>query len=289
VSGLTASPGLDGKRILVTGSSRGIGRAVAVELARHGASLALVARSSSALEEVLADLGGGPHCAIAMDARDEAAWSAAVDEIAPAGRLDAVVTAAAALTPIGPIGSWSVADFRATLDLNVTGTLLAIVTCLDALKAAQGSIVTFSGGGATAPFVRFDAYAASKVAVVRLTENLAIDLRGDGIRANSIAPGFVVTPMHNETVDAGPDAVGAAYYERTTRAIAEGSGDPPTFAAELATFLCSDESRGITGKLLSARWDPWRDAGFQQRLRDEADLATLRRIDDQFFTTVPKS
>ncbi|MCU1490082.1 MAG: hypothetical protein JWM85_1487, partial [Acidimicrobiaceae bacterium] len=61
-------------------------------------------------------------------------------------------------------------------------------------------------------------------------------------------------------------------------------GDSPQLAAELTAFLLSDRAEGITGKLLSARWDPWREAGFQARLRVEKDLATIRRIDDQFFT-----
>ncbi|MCU1492816.1 MAG: family NAD(P)-dependent oxidoreductase [Acidimicrobiaceae bacterium] len=281
-------PALEGRRILLTGASHGIGSVAAAELARQGASLALVARNPGGLEDVVAKLAGGPHDVFAFDARDEVAWLSAAERIAPQGLLHGIVTAAAALTPIGSLGTWSVADFRATLDLNVTGTLLAVTTNLDALKAARGSVVTFSGGGATAPFVRFDAYAASKAAVVRLTENLAMGLRDDGVRANSVAPGFVVTPMHNETIAAGPETVGRDYYERTKRAIEEGGGDPPELAAELAAFLLSDASSGITGKLLSARWDPWRDGAFQERLRTEVDLATLRRIDDQFFTTTSR-
>jgi hypothetical protein len=68
--------------------------------------------------------------------------------------------------------------------------------------------------------------------------------------------------------------------------VADNTGDDPARAAELIAFLLSDAARGIAGKLISAPWDPWDEPGFQARLRDEPDLATLRRIDDQFYTTM---
>ena len=203
--------------------------------------------------------------------------------IAPAGVLHGVVTAAAQLAPIGRLGSWDISTFRATVDVNLTGTLLAIAACLPALKATRGSVVTFSGGGATGPFPRYDAYAASKAAVVRLTENLAVDLAADGVRANAVAPGFITTEMHAETLAAGPERAGEDYFRRTRQAVQAGAGDPLALAVGLVAFLLSDASSGITGKLISAQWDPWSDPVFQRRLQTERDLATLRRIDDQHF------
>jgi 3-oxoacyl-[acyl-carrier protein] reductase len=275
---------LDGKRILITGASRGIGAAVCTALATQGARLVLVARDENRLRQLAAGLKGGPHTVVPIDVSDAGSWKLAHRIVAPEGVLDAVVPAAAALGPIGPIGTWDIEDFRRTLDLNVCGTLLAVLAGIEGLRAAKGSIVTFSGGGATSPLPRFDAYAASKAAVVRLTENIAEDLRDDEVRANSVAPGFVLTPMHEETLAAGPERVGEAYFQKTRRAMTEGGGDPPELAADLVGFLVSDASRGITGKLISARWDPWREVAFQDRLRTERDLASLRRIDDQVFT-----
>jgi NAD(P)-dependent dehydrogenase (short-subunit alcohol dehydrogenase family) len=280
---------LAGRRVLLTGASRGIGRVVASVLARDGASLFLVARDRTALDDLAGQLPGGPHDAEAFDVRDQDAWAAARPRIAPGGMLHGIVTAAAALPPVGAPGTWEVGQFRDTLDINVTGTLLAVLAAHDALRSAHGSIVTFSGGGATAPLPGFDAYACSKAAVVRLTENLAVELADAGVRANSVAPGLVATDMHRATLAAGPDAVGSDYYERTRKAMEDGTADSPDLAAELVAFLLSDASAGITGKLISARWDPWRDPSFQQRLRSERDLATLRRVDDQFFTAVPSN
>jgi 3-oxoacyl-[acyl-carrier protein] reductase len=272
----------------VTGASRGIGLVVASELAAQGAQLVLIARSST-LHDVAAKLPGGPHQIEAMDVCDADAWERCRDRLAPDGVLHGIVTAAGVIEPVGPIGTWDVDVFRRTLDVNLTGTLLAIMTGLSALRSSHGSVITFSGGGATSPMPRFDAYAASKSAVVRLTENLAVELKNDGVRVNSIAPGFVLTHMHDATLEAGPGLAGADYFERTRVASETAQGDSPQLAAELATFLLSDSSLGITGKLLSARWDPWRDPGFQDRLRNSAHLATLRRIDDQFFGEISPS
>jgi NAD(P)-dependent dehydrogenase (short-subunit alcohol dehydrogenase family) len=272
---------------MVTGASRGIGLAVATHLASQEADLILVARSS--LAGVVNRLPGGPHESLEMDVRDTDAWERFRDRLAPAGLLHGLVTAAGVIGPVGPIGTWELKDFRETIDINVSGTLQSIMISLPFLQAAQGSIVTFSGGGATSPMSRFDAYATSKAAVVRLTENLSGDLAGVGVRVNSVAPGFVMTDMHKTTLEAGPDLAGAEYFDRTRQAHQTNQGDSPQLAADLVSFLLSEDSSGITGKLVSARWDPWRDPTFQKRLRQEPDFATLRRIDDQFFRAMSQS
>ena len=167
--------------------------------------------------------------------------------------------------------------FRRTLDINVFGTLLAVHHCLHALRASAGAIVTFSGGGGTGPLPRFDAYAASKAAIVRLSENLAAELEESRVRVNCVAPGFVATGLHESTLAAGPESAGSAYYERTRRELAEG-GVPARAAAELVRYLLGDpDPVPFSGRLISAQWDPWRDAGYAERLSAEPELATLRR------------
>jgi len=217
----------------------------------------------------------------AIDVADEHAWGRLGPSLSD---VQGLVCAAALLDPIGPIGSYAVADFRRTLEVNLLGTLLAITTCLPGLRASRGAIVTFSGGGATAPLPRFDAYAASKAGVVRLTENIAAELENEGVRANCVAPGFVATDIHQSTLAAGPEVVGADYFERT-RAELEHGGVPASEAAELVCMLLEDDPEiPFTGKLISAQWDPWRDADFRHRLADSRSLATLRRIDDVLFS-----
>ena len=157
----------------------------------------MAGRDRSTLEDVAQHLAGGPHSVVELDVTVEDRWNAATEQVAPDGLLHGVVTAAGEIGPIGPVGSWTADAFRRTFDVNVLGTLLPIIAMLRLLRAAKGSIVTFSGGGATGPFPRsFDAYAASKVSVVRLTENLSQELSGDGIRVNAVAPGFLLTDIH---------------------------------------------------------------------------------------------
>ena len=280
------APSMVGRRIVVTGASRGIGEAIARHLGRLGAHLVLVARDPAALERVRASIPGGPHGAIALDVTDEAAWTAAAGQIGAEGPVDGLVTAAGVLGPIGPPGSWQIGEFRRTIEVNLVGTLLSILSVLDPLRAGRGAVVALSGGGATSPLPRFDAYAASKAALVRLVENMAVELAPEGVRINCVAPGFVATAMHRATQEAGPDLVGVEYYERTREALSEG-GDSPELAAKLTAFLLSEEAEGITGRLISARWDPWTQPAFRERLRSDASLGRLRRIDDQFFSAAP--
>jgi NAD(P)-dependent dehydrogenase (short-subunit alcohol dehydrogenase family) len=274
---------IEGRRVLITGGSRGIGLSTAHALAERGVLLVLVAREAEALERASAALPGGGHEWRAFDVSDESAWR---EETSDLGALYGLVCAAAVLMPVGSIGSYSPVEFKQTIAINLVGTYLAIHHCLPALRAGDGSIVTFSGGGATGPLPRYDAYAASKAAVVRLTENVAEALRSDGMRANCVAPGFVATDIHKATFEAGPGSAGEEYFERTRHTIEEG-GFPASEAAELVCMLLAGVP--FTGKLVSAQWDAWRDPAFHQRLAGDQSLGTLRRIDAMQFGSVGES
>jgi NAD(P)-dependent dehydrogenase (short-subunit alcohol dehydrogenase family) len=260
-------------RVLITGGSRGIGHACAQRLAAEGWRVTIAARDAARVEAAVAALPGSGHAGIALDVADVDAWTAVT---AP----DALVCAAGV---IGPIGRADMVDPQAFLDtyaVNVGGVFNAV----HALRLTPATpIVAFSGGGATSPMARFDAYAASKAALVRLVENLA----ADGWRINAVAPGFVVTELQQEVLDAGAERVGDAYFARVSQAVAEGGGEDPSVAAACVSWLLSPGAEGVSGRLIAARWDAWRDGAFAQRARDDADFATLRRIDEQFFTKVP--
>jgi NAD(P)-dependent dehydrogenase (short-subunit alcohol dehydrogenase family) len=278
---LTERP--DARRILVTGGSLGIGLEVSRELARRGSRVIVAARGSEAIHDALDSLEGTGHDGISMDVSDPRSWQEAAARIDAGGGLHGLAAAAGILGPIGALDELAAADVIETIAVNLVGTMLALRFALPRLRATSGRAVTFSGGGGTSPLPRYDAYAASKAAVVRLTENLAA---GGEIEINAVAPGFVVTRMHDETLRAGPEAAGEDYYERTQEQLREG-GFPAAEASELVAFLLGPDATGITGRLISAQWDPWRDPGFQNRLREDRDLAKLRRIDDQFFVAKP--
>jgi NAD(P)-dependent dehydrogenase (short-subunit alcohol dehydrogenase family) len=261
----------------------GIGLEVSRALADRGARVVIVGRGVPALDDALAQLPGSGHERVALDVSDASAWPGAMMVVDAGGVLDGVVTAAGVLGPIGALDAVSPDEFAATIAINLVGTAIALQQALPRLAERSGRAVTFSGGGGTGPLARFDAYAASKAGVVRLTENVAAD---GAIEINCVAPGFVATRMHDGTLAAGPDAVGSGYYARTQEQI-EAGGFPAAEAAELVAFLLGPDATGITGRLISAQWDPWREPDFRDRLRRDPDLAKLRRIDEQFYARVP--
>jgi NAD(P)-dependent dehydrogenase (short-subunit alcohol dehydrogenase family) len=179
---------------------------------------------------------------------------------------------------MGPIESVDWNEWVRAIEINVFGSVLVCRAVLPHFKARRyGKIVQLSGGGATNPLPRISAYAASKAAIVRFAESLALEVKDDGIDVNAIAPGALNTRMMAQILAAGPEAVGPAFFERMKRTADEG-GTPLEKGAALTVFLGSAESDGITGKLLSAVWDPWGELASHRADLDQTDVYTLRRI-----------
>jgi 3-oxoacyl-[acyl-carrier protein] reductase len=179
---------------------------------------------------------------------------------------------------MGPTESVSLDEWRRALDINLFGVLLPSRAVIPHFKkAGRGKIIVLSGGGATNPLPNISSYAASKAAVVRLMETLAEELKSFHVDVNAIAPGALATRLVDEVLAAGPEKVGAAFFEKN-KGWKEKGAVPLELGASLAVYLASDESDGITGKLISAQWDPWQDL---QKHRDElakSDIYCLRRI-----------
>ena len=266
-----------GKVVVVTGASRGIGRQIAVELAGEGTQVVAVARDGLLLADLVDALPGKGHRSFAMDVRDEVAW---IELVADLDRIDGVVAAAGLYGPIGRIDSVDLAAVRNTFDVNFFGALLAVRSCLPRLIDSGGSAVLFAGGGSE-PLPGYDAYLTSKAAVVRLAENLAAELAAIGVRVNAVAPGFVATDIHEATLAAGPELAGADFYARTVKAMGDG-GFPVAEVAALVAFLISAGSAPLTGRLVSAQWDPWREPGWLEQA-SRRDRLTMRRIDGVLY------
>jgi 3-oxoacyl-[acyl-carrier protein] reductase len=140
----------------------------------------------------------------------------------------------------------------------------------------RAKIVCFSGGGATKARPNFSAYAASKTAVVRLVETLAQEWVDDPVDINVIAPGALSTRMTEEILELGT-AAGEAEVTAARKVLFEGDEDFERVGG-LVDFLLSPKSDGVTGKLLSAKWDPWHSLHKHKTDLESMDIYTLRRI-----------
>ncbi len=169
-------------------------------------------------------------------------------------------------------------DWIKTIEINLYGSILMCRELIKSFKKqGYGKIIQLSGGGATNPLPNLSAYAVSKAAIVRFMETLAEELRGTGIDVNSIAPGALNTRMLDEILEAGPSKVGRSFYERSLKQKKDG-GVSLEKGADLAVFLASKKSDGITAKLISAIWDNWEQWPSHVKELNNTDAYTLRRI-----------
>jgi NAD(P)-dependent dehydrogenase (short-subunit alcohol dehydrogenase family) len=273
---------LAGKRAVITGASQGLGQSIATLFANEGADVLVCARSAGDLklaeERIRAEARGKVAAKVASIA-SEADVRALVEEAEQKlGGLDVLVCNAGIYGPKGPIDELDWASWVEAIQINLLGTVLCCRLFLPLLKKSpHGKIILLSGGGATKPLPFLSAYAASKAGVVRFGETLAGELADFGIDVNSVAPGALNTRMLQEVLDAGPEKVGAAFYRASIEQREKG-GTPLDAGASLCLYLASDESNGITGKLISAAWDPWREFAEHRQDLAKTDIYTLRRI-----------
>jgi 3-oxoacyl-[acyl-carrier protein] reductase len=228
---------LEGKTALVTGASRGIGRAIALELGRAGAEVVVGYRTGrQEAEEVAAEIGGR---AVEADVSDAESAKALVEA---AGELDILVNNAG-LTRDGLLARMSDDDWRAVIDTNLSSIFY---TCRAAsrpmMKRRGGAIVNISSiVGVHGNFGQTN-YAASKAGIIGFTKSLARELGSRNVRANVVAPGYV----RSQLTDVLPEEATAMMLQNTPLGRL---GDPEDVAGAVR-FLCSDEARFVTGAVL---------------------------------------
>jgi 3-oxoacyl-[acyl-carrier protein] reductase len=275
---------LAGRAAIVTGGSHGLGLEIARAFVTAGARVVVCARDTEALDRARADLESvAAHAdavaTIAADVSDpESVERLVAFAVERFSQIHVLVNNAGVYGPKGLVEEVSWDEWEHAVRVNLFGSVLCSRAVLPHFRAnGYGKIVQLSGGGATSPLPRLSAYAASKAAVVRFAETLAEELRGTGTDVNAVAPGALNTRLLDEVLDAGPNRVGESFYERALEQRSAG-GTPLDLPARLVVFLASAASDGITGKLISAPWDPW--AEFPGHIEDlrTSDVYTLRRI-----------
>jgi NAD(P)-dependent dehydrogenase (short-subunit alcohol dehydrogenase family) len=275
---------LQGKAAIITGANQGLGLAIASRYVAAGASVLLCARNARLLEQASAQLApqatsGQRIEAIAADVSDPADVDRVVAlAVSSFGSIDILVNNAGIYGPMGAIEAVDWQQWVRALEINIHGSVLMARAVLPAMKArCRGKIIQLSGGGATNPMPRFSSYAVSKAAIARFAETLAEEVRQFHIDVNAIAPGALNTRMLDEVLAAGPEKVGAEFFSRSMQQ-KESGGAGLESGAELAVFLASDASDGITGKLISAVWDNWEHWPEHVTELASSDIYTLRRI-----------
>ena len=268
------------KIALITGGSRGIGKAVAQLFSQNGAALMLSARSTDELRKTKAELqkeGGNVEVFSADVSRRKDVNALVKKTIDTFGKIDVLVNAAGVYGAIGPVMGVDFEKWKGTFEINLFGAFYVIQEILTIfIRNGSWKIVNFSGGG-DGPLPSFSAYNTSKAAVVRFTESLAEEIKGYGIAVNVIAPGPVNTRILEDALNAGEELVGKELYAKFLKQKEEG-GVSPRKAAEICVFLASNDSNGLSGKFLSAVWDDWKEWD-EKKIKEimATDRFTLRR------------
>ena len=275
---------LEDRAALITGGSQGLGFVIAREYVKAGADIMICGRQAESLikakEELdeLATSGQRIFFQVADVSKPDDVQRLVGSALDVFPRLHVLVNNAGVYGPKGAIEKVDWQEWQKAIEINLFGSIHLCKAVLPHFKSHQyGKIIQLSGGGATNPLPCLSAYAASKAAVVRFAETLAEEVRDWNIDVNSIAPGALNTRLLDEVLEAGPEKIGADFFERSKRQKEKG-GIPLEKGAELAVFLASSASDGMTGKLISAVWDPWKT--FHENLEDlqKTDIYTLRRI-----------
>jgi NAD(P)-dependent dehydrogenase (short-subunit alcohol dehydrogenase family) len=269
---------LTGQVALVTGGGRGIGRAIAESLAQRWAAVAVLARSEEQLAETVEGItaAGGRAFACPADVTARDGVEAAVAEVERRlGPIDLLVNNAGIGGPVGPLAESDPDEWWRCVEVNLRGPLLCSRAVLPGMVARRrGRIVNVASGAGTRAIPYFSAYVTSKAALIRLTENLAAEVKDFGIRVFAIQPGTVRTAMAEAVLNSEEARRWMPWFADLFE---KGQDAPPERAGRLVVLLASGQADGLSGRFLAVEWDI---EGLARRADDLAgtDALTLRLL-----------
>lgn len=264
--------------ILITGGGSGIGAAIARDLSEDGHSVIICGRREKKLKDVAETSEN-----ISFHTCDVSDENSVIDLLnfvkSKFDHIDIIINSAGLFGAIGRFDKTDSQMWKKTFEINMFGTYLVTKHFLDLLlRSDVKKIINFSGGGAFGAFPNYSAYAVSKAAVVRFSENISEELKDFGVQVNCVAPGFVETEIHDATFQVGEGAAGE-HFKKTRMQLKEGSV-PMQVVVDCVKFLTSDESDGLTGKTISASFDKWKSDVFKGSMKQitASELYTMKRI-----------
>ena len=278
----TAGRRLEGRVVLVTGASRGLGRLLTKTLASAGAAVGLVARSAEQLAEVRDELidGGGTAAAVAADVTDPEDLRVAVEEVSDQlGPIDVLINNAGVIGPGG--AAWEVdnEDWWRTLEINLRSVYTCTSLVLPSMIArGQGRIINITSHAGVYRWPLVSAYSVSKAAVIKLTENLAVELKRTGVTAFSVHPGLLPIGLGKPALEnlAPADSVEGKVYGWLRRELEEGRGAEPDEAARFVLRIAAGDCDALSGRHLEVHDDLDELIARANAIRRD-DLYTLRR------------
>ncbi|EOZ7426182.1 TPA: SDR family oxidoreductase [Yersinia enterocolitica] len=277
-----------GKLAVITGATGGLGRELTLRFWDAGYSLFLVSRRADKLDSLSRELADKANQSVHYSTTDLSNLSQMylLSDLLIKKQPNVLINNAAIQGPIGPSWENVVEEIQSTIQVNLLAPIELCRAVVPGMIAnGGGAIINISGGGATAPRANFTSYATAKAGLIRYSETLAEETAAYNIKVNCIAPGAMKTDMLGEILKCGAKVAGEREFSMANKVYAEGGASMES-VAELALFLASEKSNGVSGKLVSAVWDDW--AHWTEHLDElsSSDVYTLRRITgrDRGFT-----
>jgi len=266
--------------ILLTGASSGIGKELVKNFSKKNFNLIVCSRSKSELKKLKKIEENIKYfkCDVSRES-DVLKLKKFASKYFK--KIDVIINAAGIYGEIGRFDKLNFTNWKKAIEVNFFGTVLICKYFIDLLlKSKVKKIINFSGGGAFNAFPNFSAYACSKAAVVRFTENLAEEFKNYGVVANCIAPGFNATSMQNDVLKAGKIKAGKKFYDFVKKQVNKKKNYQISIPINCINFLINNNLKNINGRTISANFDQWSSKKFGKIINNKknSELFLMRRI-----------